>query len=272
MTSPTSGWAVGYSGGVGIPNMVSNIEYYDGSSWSVVDAYGAPANSLAFSSSGEGWAGGNSVGDSLGTSGYQLIPGYLLHFYPACYDYYYDVPPGYYAGSYIFDLSCKGIVSGTGSHLFNPNANATRIQFAKIITLARGWTLYNPQTPDFSDVPSSNFLYQFGETAYHNGAISGATQVTCTARGLAYPCFLPNDPITRAQTVIITVRAYNWPINTSGGPHFTDVPPSNFAYNAVETAYNKGVVSGTGGGLFSPNANVTRGQIAKVVDLALHAP
>ena len=51
-----------------------------------------------------------------------------------------------------------------------------------------------------------------------------------------------------------------------------DVPTTNFAYNAVETAYNKGVISGTGGGLFSPNANVTRGQIAKVVDLALHAP
>ena len=136
MISPSSGWAIGYSFGVGIPNMVSNIEYYDGNSWTTVDAYGDPANSLAFTASGEGWAGGNSVGDNLGSSGYQLIPGYLLHFYPACYDYYYDVPTTNFAYNVVETAYNKGVVSGTGGGLFSPNANVTRGQVAKVVDLA----------------------------------------------------------------------------------------------------------------------------------------
>jgi S-layer homology domain len=66
--------------------------------------------------------------------------------------------------------------------------------------------------------------------------------------------------------------AFGWPIDTTGGPHFSDVSPDNYAYGAVETAYNRGVVSGVGGGLFAPNASVTRAQIAKIVDLALTSP
>ncbi len=244
MLSPTEGWAGGYGG---------FYHYLDGTWQPVFSPAVSYISSISFSSPTDGWA-----GDQFD----------LLHYYAACYDYYYDVPSGYWAGNYIFALSCAGVVSGTGNHLFSPSANATRIQFAKMISLARGWPIISPTTATFSDVPPSNPLYAFVETAYANGAISGATAAMCSARGLAHPCFLPNDPISRAQAVSIVVRAYRWPINTSGGPHFSDVPTSNFAYGTIETCYNRGVVSGIGGGLFAPNANVTRAQIAKLLYLA----
>jgi hypothetical protein len=172
----------------------------------------------------------------------------------------------------VFYLSCQGIVSGTGNHIFSPNAPATRIQFAKMISLARGWSIITPANATFSDVSPSNPLYTYVETAYANGAISGATQATCTTGGLAYPCFLPNDNITRAQTVMMTVRAFGWPIDTSGGPHFSDVPTTNFAYAAIETSYNRGIINGIGGGLFTPNASVTRAQLAVILYKAMTLP
>ena len=192
---------------------------------------------------------------------------------PSCTNPYADVPASFYALSQIEYLTCRGVVAGTGNNTFSPNASATRIEFAKMISLALGWQLLTPGSGQtFSDVPSSNPLYSYVETAYQNGAISGATQADCDARQIAYPCFLPDDPISRAQAAVITARAFNWPIDTSGGPHFSDVTTDNYAYGAVETCYHRGIVTGIGGGLFAPNANVTRAQLAVMLYKALTLP
>jgi S-layer homology domain len=179
-----------------------------------------------------------------------------------------DVPPGYFAYTAIYDLACLGIVSGVGG-LFQPNANTARDEFAEMITLTRGWTIIDPQTQTFSDVPPSSQYYVYVETAYANHAISGADAPTCSARGLSYPCFLPVDPITRAQIAVIIFRAYGWAVDTTGGPHFDDVPPTHFAYTAVETCYNRGVVMGTGYRQYIPNQNTTRAQAAVMLYLSL---
>jgi S-layer homology domain len=192
---------------------------------------------------------------------------------PSCANPYTDVPANYYALAQIEYLTCHNIVNGAGNHVFSPNAPATRIQFAKMISLARGWPLATPSNgQSFSDVPPSNPLYAYVETAYQNGALSGASAAMCVARQATYPCFLPNDPVSRAQTAVITQRAFGWPIDTTGGPHFSDVSTSNFAYDAVETCYNRGVISGIGGGLFAPNQSVTRAQLARILYGALIQP
>ncbi len=180
-----------------------------------------------------------------------------------------DMPPSNFAYAAVNELACLGIASGVGGGLFLPNALTTREQFAKLITLTRNWPIINPPHPTFSDVPTGNPLYIFVETAYANGAISGASQSACQARGLGFPCFLPHDPITRVQIAIILVRAYGWAIDTSGGPHFTDVPHGAFGYNEIETCYNRVVIRGVGGGLFEPNANATRAQVAVMLYISL---
>ncbi len=216
-----------------------------------------------------------SSGNDLWMLGNETIShwdGTIITVAPSCANPYTDVPASFYALSQIEYLTCLSIVNGTSSHSFSPNASASRIQFAKMISLARGWPLVTPTTQTFSDVPPSDPLYTYVETAYANGAISGATQAACTAHQVAYPCFLPNDLISRAQAALITVRAFGWPIDTTGGPHFTDVPTSNFAYGAIETCYHRRVVNGIGGGLFAPNANVTRAQLAVMLYKALTNP
>jgi len=57
-----------------------------------------------------------------------------------------------------------------------------------------------------------------------------------------------------------------------GRGHFTDVTPDNVFYCSIETAYAYGIISGYGDGTFQPNNSATRGQICKIVYLAVTRP
>jgi hypothetical protein len=54
--------------------------------------------------------------------------------------------------------------------------------------------------------------------------------------------------------------------------HFTDVPANYWAYGYIEWAYCHGIVNGYPDNTFHPEANATRGQIAKMVVLAAQLP
>src|SRR5438477_552177 len=57
--------------------------------------------------------------------------------------------------------------------IFHPYGDTTRGQLAKIIVLASCWPIYTPPQPTFDDVPASNPFYEYIETAYDKGIISG---------------------------------------------------------------------------------------------------
>jgi hypothetical protein len=63
----------------------------------------------------------------------------------------------------------------------------------------------------------------------------------------------------------IIVLAFGFTINTSGGPHFSDVVPTSTFYTYIETLKNLSLIDGYADGTFRPNNNATRGQIAKMV-------
>ena len=53
---------------------------------------------------------------------------------------------------------------------------------------------------------------------------------------------------------------------------FSDVLTTNIFYGDIQYLACRGIVNGTGGGLFSPNANTTRGQFAKITTLGFGLP
>jgi hypothetical protein len=114
----------------------------------------------------------------------------------------------------------------------------------------------------FSDVPSSNPYYEQINFLFCRGVVSGFPDRT----------FKPYDTTKRAQLAKMIVNAFGFPVNTQGGPHFTDVARDNEFYGVIETAYNRGIVTGFGNGLFKPWDPVKRGQIAKMVVLAAGWP
>jgi photosystem II stability/assembly factor-like uncharacterized protein len=176
-------------------------------------------------------------------------------------DYFYE-PVRY--------LYCHGVISGYGDNTFRPGNLTTRGQLAKIAVLAIGWTIYTPSNPTFRDVPATNPFYAHIETAYSHGIISGY------ACGPGCLEFRPGNNVTRGQLCKIVVLARGWTPYAPPTPTFQDVPNTNPFYEQVETAYSHGIISGyscgTGCLEFRPGNNATRGQISKIVYLAVTQP
>ncbi len=173
-----------------------------------------------------------------------------------------DVPPDHWAAGYIQYLACNGIVGGYNDGSFRPGASTTRGQLAKMLVLGQGWPVDTSGGPHFTDVPPSHTFYGYVETAYNRRVIGGYGDGT----------FRPGSPVTRGQLAKMIVLAKNWPVNTSGGPHFADVPQSHTFYGYVETVYNHGVVGGYEDGTFRPGNTASRAQISKMLYNALAQP
>ena len=115
---------------------------------------------------------------------------------------------------------------------------------------------------NFRDVVPTDYFYTAVRDLAQRGIMSGYSDCT----------FRPYNVLTRGQASKIVVLGAELPINTSGGPHFSDVLPGSTFYNYVETAVNAGIVSGYADGTFRPNNVVTRGQFSKMVILAFEFP
>ena len=129
-------------------------------------------------------------------------------------------------------LYCHQVISGYSDNTFRPYNFTTRGQFSKIIVGAENWPIDTHGGPHFTDVLPGSTFYNYIETAYNKGVISGYADRT----------FRWGNNITRFQICKIVVTAERWAIDTTGGPHFTDVPPSNIFYGLVETAYNHHII------------------------------
>lgn len=197
-----------------------------------------------------------------------------------------DVPTNNPFGSDIANLAVRGIINGypefDGTLLFRPGASASRAQLSKMVVLGAGGGLVNPANPTFADVPTSSPLYTFVETAAARGVVSGYACGTpdkvCDGTNRAY--FLPNNNVTRAQTAKMIVVSRGWSQVRPANPTFADVPASSPLFGYVEAAVQHGIIGGYpcggagepcngGNPYFRPNADVTRGQISKMLSVAL---
>ena len=170
-----------------------------------------------------------------------------------------DVPPDYPFYEYIRCLYCRGAISGYADNTFRPGNNTTRGQVTKIVILAFGYEIYIPTSPTFTDVPTDHPFYQYIETAAHNNIVSGYADGT----------FRPGNNVTRGQLSKIVVIGAQWSIINPPTPTFSDVPVDHPFYVYIETAYCHGIISGYAGGIFLPGNDATRGQISKIVCLAV---
>jgi hypothetical protein len=113
----------------------------------------------------------------------------------------------------------------------------------------------------FTDVAPGDWFYPYVRYMFCEGIASGYPDGT----------FRPNASTTRGQVSKIVTLAFDLPIDTTGGPHFTDVPEGSAFYPYVETLFNMQVVNGYPDGTFGPDNLIARGQIAKIVVLAAAA-
>lgn len=114
-------------------------------------------------------------------------------------------------------------------------------------------TFTNGKLP-FTDVRESDWFYKDVAFAYENGLFAGTSNTT----------FSPNASMTRAMLVTVLYRLEGEPA-VSGRSGFSDVTFNSYYEDAVTWAADNGIVNGTSITTFSPNANVTREQMAAIL-------
>jgi hypothetical protein len=107
----------------------------------------------------------------------------------------------------------------------------------------------------FSDVHDTDYFYEGLSCLYCQGAISGYGDGT----------FRPFNSTTRSQLAKIVVLGEGWQVSEPSTATFRDVPVGSPFFSYVETAYEHGIISDYSDGTFRPGANITRGQLCKVI-------
>ena len=106
----------------------------------------------------------------------------------------------------------------------------------------------------FTDVHETDWFYNDVLFVYEEGLFAGTSDTT----------FSPNAAMTRAMLVTVLYRLEGQPA-VNGRSGFSDVQYNGYYEDAVTWAADNGIVNGTSASTFSPNANVTREQMAAIL-------
>ena len=137
-------------------------------------------------------------------------------------------------------VSDKGLMTGTGTRTFAPNASTTRGMLMTVLARYAG-----------EDTANSTPWYQKGmEWAKANGVSDGTN---------------PTANITREQLVAMLYRYAGSPAASGSLDNFSDASTvSSYAVNAMQWAVANGIVNGSNGKL-NPKNNATRAEVAAIL-------
>jgi hypothetical protein len=279
--------------------------HWDGSAWGREPIPGVTINSLTVASSNDIWAVGSANGKMLilhHNPACVPTPGPTATVTPTpppppCPgERFTDVCPSDPFYPYIQALAADYILLGYNTTppcpgalwipCFRPNNSSTRGQIAKVVSLAADFT-EPPTGQTFEDVPPGSTFYDHIQRMAARGIISGYP-----CGGPSTPCippdnrpyFRPNNNVSRGQLSKMIANAFHW-TEPATGRIFEDVPPGSTYYDYIGRLYNRNVINGYPCGTpsrpcvpplnrpyFQPNYEVTRGQTAKIVQLARTQP
>lgn len=77
--------------------------------------------------------------------------------------------------------------------------------------------------------------------------------------------FKPENSVNRAVVAVALSGTLGLPLLNPAIATFIDVPPSNFAFQSIETLFASGIVSGVGNQRFAPGANITRKEFSTLI-------
>jgi subtilase family serine protease len=191
-----------------------------------------------------------------------------------------DVPPTYWSFDETEACSAGEIVQGylvpdpdhPGSdlHVYEPTWVVARDQMAVYIAraLAGGDAAVpaGPAQATFADVPTTYWAFRHIEYDYDEGVVTGYDAER----------YAPGDPVDRGQMAVFVSRARGWvkigDDMTTAPELFPDVPAGFWAGTAVKACVDNQVVRGYGDGLYHPEIQVTRDQMAVYIAKAFELP
>ncbi len=152
----------------------------------------------------------------------------------------------------------KGMMNGTGTNTFEPNATTTR---GMIVTI-----LYRLEkepaagTSPFTDVDANQWYAKAVAWAAANGVVNGTSPTT----------FHPNDPITREQMAAILYRYASFKgydvTQKADLAGFTDAAQiSDYAKDPMAWANKAGLIGGVSATTLQPQGSAIRAQVATIL-------
>lgn len=168
---------------------------------------------------------------------------------------YRDVPTNHWAAEDIAYATKLGIFQGVGDGEFGRGQEISRAAFVTAMVRMFGWEMVTPANATFTDVTKERWYYSAVETAVANDAIPTATQT-----------FRPNEPLKRGEMASILLRALGY-TSLAGTVNSYQCPFADVTVNKgfITMAYDMGLVSGMGNGVFSPDTYATREQAATIL-------
>ncbi len=171
-----------------------------------------------------------------------------------------DVAPTYWAWNWIEDLYGAGITGGclTTPLSYCPENSVTRAQMAVFLLKGIHGSAYIPPVvgvdTGFADVAADHWAAAWIKQLAAEGITSG-----CGAGN-----YCPENSVTRAQMAIFLLNAKYGSAYEPPAPAgvFTDVPIGYWADQWIEQLAFEGITSGCGSGIYCPDADVTRAQMA----------
>jgi len=155
----------------------------------------------------------------------------------------------------IMSLTSRGVINGYEDSTYKPGQQISRAHAAKIMALALGLDTKNVVDPGFKDVKKNHPYYGHIAALVNAGVIKGYEDNT----------FKPTGNLTRAHVAQMLVLGYKLEENKLSNLPFKDINEKQWFANHIQTLFSNKITSGTTATTFSPNAFVTRGQVASFI-------
>ncbi len=169
-----------------------------------------------------------------------------------------DVKPGDWFSAAVADVVGKGLMNGTSETTFNPQGKTTRAMLVTILYRLAGQPKVNVAT-SFNDVAADS---------WYGTAVAWAADKQIVM-GYADGTFKPDLDLTREQLVTMIYRfAKSAGQDVSARADITKYSDgkqvSSYAFEAMQWAVAKGVISGTSATTLAPQGSATRAQMATI--------
>ena len=171
-----------------------------------------------------------------------------------------DVPEGHWADKAIHNAAALELVKGVGNNKFDMVAPMSRGSLATVLhRLSQGKTDYEVT---FQDVAEGKYYTEGVAWAAKAGVVTGYTA----------DIFAPEDVITREQLAVMLARyakliGMDTKADAKALDQFADGENTgSWAVNGVAWCVANGILQGKGGNVLDPTTNVTRAEVAVMLD------
>lgn len=167
-----------------------------------------------------------------------------------------DVPGNTWYSEGVSYCSGKGLITGYKDGTFRPKNPITRAELAAIC--CAGLNLSQSASNRFKDVKSDAWYAPYVLKCVQAGVITGYSADS----------FGPNDKVTREQAAVIAAKVYGL-AKSGGNTSFADNSRiSSWAMSSVKAMTASGLAAGRENNRFCPKDNVTRAEVAVVINSA----